>query len=140
LNPSSADASLDDPTLRRMIGFSRAAGFAGLEVVNLFAWRATEPRELVRAAMERDVVGLRNDEAIDTAARLSAVLVAAWGAVPTGLRKMHQTDRLRFRHRHVLSQLLEHGKPVLCLGHTLAGWPRHPLYVPNGRRLVAFAR
>lgn len=123
-----------------MISFSRAAGCAGLELVNLYAWRATDPRELELAAFHADIVGPRNNAAIDAAAREASIIVAAWGAVSTRLRKLHHADRVRFRHRDVLALLLAHRKGVQCLGHTTAGWPRHPLYVPNSRRLVAFAR
>lgn len=143
LNPSTADAELDDPTLRRCMAFSKAAGAAALELVNLFAYRATSPLELVRAAREQlDVVGLENDQAIAAAAARAELVIVGWGIVPTGLRKIGLPDRVRYRHREVLELLAwkaaAYGKRVSCLGHTTGGWPRHPLYVPGDRQLGPF--
>src|SRR5262245_13227298 len=76
LNPSTADADQDDPTIRRCLGFSRAWGAGGLVVVNLFALRATDPDQLRIAA---DPVGPDNDSHLSTAA-FGRLVVAAWGA------------------------------------------------------------
>jgi len=113
LNPSTADAQRDDPTIRRCIGFARAWGFGGVEVVNLFAWRATDPRELRRAA---DPIGPANDRAITLAAARSHAILAAWG--------VH--GALLDRDRQVTALLA--GSRVRCLAHTGNGAPRHPLY------------
>lgn len=145
LNPSTADAERNDPTIRRCIGFSQAAGAAAIEVVNLFALRATQPSELVRAAAEgAEVVGLANDQALELAASADLV-IAAWGIVPTGLRKIGMPDRVRFRHRDVEERLARRPWPaggsrerLRCLGHTTGGWPRHPLYVAATQALVLF--
>jgi hypothetical protein len=107
LNPSTADGRRDDPTIRRCIGFARAWGFGGVEVVNLFAYRATDPRELGRVG---DPVGPHNDRYIRRAIRRSRLVVLAWGA--------------RARARRLLSLRRAH-----CLGLTRAGQPRHPLYL-----------
>jgi len=77
LNPSTADASKDDPTIRKCIGFTTRMGFERLVVVNLFAWRATEPRELTQHV---DIIGPRNNEFIKSYAADAAVIVCAWGA------------------------------------------------------------
>ncbi len=115
LNPSTADAAADDPTIRRCIGFARAWGFGALEVVNLFAYRATRPADLFAAD---DPVGPRNDRFVRAAARSAAMVVAAWG--------VHGTRR--GRDADVLATLRILGS-VHCLGTTKRGQPRHPLFV-----------
>jgi hypothetical protein len=129
LNPSIADADLDDPTIRRCIGFSRSWGAPGIAVVNLFPWRATDPKEL-RAAMLRgeDVVnrGQRNhhmSQVMGTGGGGGRVIVA-WGATPWAAE---EGERLRNWG----------GGPwhFQCLGVTRSGAPGHPLYLPRRRRL-----
>jgi hypothetical protein len=114
LNPSTADARRDDPTIRRCIGFARAWGFGGVEVVNLFAWRATDPRELRRAA---DPIGPDNDRAIAKAAARNHAIIAAWGVHGALLERDRQVA------------VLLAGARVHCLARTGNGAPRHPLYV-----------
>ena len=82
LNPSTADAEVLDPTVRRCVGFARGWGFGSLEVVNLFAFRATDPRDLLRAAAP---VGAANDRAILDAASAADRVVVAWGTRGTHL-------------------------------------------------------
>src|SRR5881396_744410 len=77
LNPSTADAMHDDPTIRRCIGFARNWGFGGVDVVNLFALRATDPRALRRA---HDPVGPANDRHIASAGSRASLVILAWGA------------------------------------------------------------
>ena len=76
LNPSRADAATDDPTLRRVIGFARAAGFGQITVTNVYGWRSPSPSVLRRVA---DPVGVGNDQAILAAAAGADLIVAAWG-------------------------------------------------------------
>jgi hypothetical protein len=114
LNPSTADADRDDPTIRRCIGFARAWGFGRLDVVNLFAFRTALPGRLRGS---RDPVGPDNDRHIARAARDADAIVAAWGVHGALLR----------RDRAVLDLLAD--RPLLCLGRTRAGHPRHPLYL-----------
>jgi hypothetical protein len=113
LNPSTADEAANDPTLRRILGFSHASGFGSLEVVNLFAWRSPSPRALLCAP---DAVGPENDRYIREAVTRAGKVVAAWGN--EGARGG--------RERTVLSLI---SRPVFCLGTTGLGHPRHPLYV-----------
>jgi len=125
LNPSTADDQLDDPTIRRVIGFTRRLGYMHLTVVNLYAKRATKPADLWRAD---DPVGPDNDQVIAEEAWAAAVdgvpILAAWGANA-------RPDRVA----QVLS--IPHLAPRLhCLGTTLAGAPRHPLYLPWSAPLV----
>jgi hypothetical protein len=116
LNPSTADASRLDPTVRRCAGFASGWGAGALEVTNLFALRATDPKDL-RAAPEP--IGEGNDEAILAAALAADVVVCGWG--------IH--GALRERHRAVLTMLTGAGLEPLALGLTKGGHPRHPLYL-----------
>jgi len=131
LNPSRASdlppPEGDDPTLRKDIGFARRWGFGGVVKWNLFAFIATDPRDLVRAA---DPVGDRNDEAIvrwSTDARVGRVVVS-WGNVG-GFER---------RAEAVLSTLRAAGVELWCLGVNLGGAPQHELYVPYARALQRY--
>lgn len=117
LNPSTADATVDDPTIRRCIGFAKAWGYGGLIVVNLFAYRATNPKEL-SPLPRRVAAGPDNDAAIIEAVTGRDVIVA-WGALGT----------LYGRHLHVMALVLDHARSVAMLGKASGGQPRHPLYV-----------
>lgn len=125
LNPSTADATADDPTVRRCVGFARAWGCGGIEVVNLFAFRSPNPSDLLSAA---DPVGPENDGYVRRAAEQCRPVVAAWGAsFPPGPRV-----------GAVLDILARVGVPLMCLGVTKGGHPRHPLYVPAVAKLVPY--
>src|SRR5262245_57337522 len=115
LHPSTADAARDDPTIRRCMGLARRWGHGGIVVINLFAWRATDPAELARAA---DPVGPANDRALRQRAR-GLRLIAAWGCQGKLLGRADAALRLLG------------GRRLECLGVTAAGQPRHPLYVPG---------
>jgi len=132
LNPSTADANEDDPTIRRCEGFARAWGHGGLLVANLFAFRATDPRELV-AAIDRgdDAVGPDNNEAIRrlvTAADVS-LLVAAWGT----------RGYLGGRDAEVCRFVRESGRELCALRVSKDGFPGHPLYLPAALKPVPYA-
>lgn len=116
LNPSTADASIDDPTIRRVVGFSKRWGYTTAWVVNLFALRATDPKELKRAA---DPVGMLNDYVIRDRIEKADAIVAAWGA--------HGDYKLRSMEIERIVNNMD--RRLLCLGVTQAGHPRHPLYV-----------
>lgn len=117
LNPSTADGTQDDPTIRRCIGFARRRGLAGLQVVNLFALRSTDPAAL---RSHPDPVGPRNTEFILEAAK-DSLMVAAWGA--------HAFAGPRAAE--VAATLTGAGVNLQAWGTTKAGHPRHPLYLPN---------
>lgn len=124
LNPSTADARRDDPTVRRCIGFARDWGYGGIEVVNIFALRATDPRELRSA---RDPIGPRNDAFILRAAAGSPVVVA-WG--------IHGA----LGDRGVLAlKLFGARSRLLALGRTRSGAPRHPLYLRRDAQATEYA-
>lgn len=123
LNPSTATADTDDPTIRRVVGFSRRWGFGSAVVVNLFALRATRPGDLVASHCP---VGPDNDRAILEALSPSSDVVAAWGnhgRTPNPLSG-------RPRCEEVLDLISGRSKAVRCLARTKQGQPRHPLYLP----------
>jgi hypothetical protein len=81
LNPSTADHQLDDPTIRKCIGFTKRLGFESFAVVNLFALRSSDPGLLrTTAALGEDIVGPKNDETIAKLASQAALIICAWGA------------------------------------------------------------
>lgn len=129
LNPSRADALVDDPTIRRVSGLSHGWGFDGCVVVNLFGYRTSSPAELAVAA---DPAGPRNRRSIRAALAESTVgvVVAAWGgaAVPG----------LAAAARRVMADADELGLRVVAVGRNADGSPRHPLYVRAGTPLTTF--
>jgi hypothetical protein len=127
LNPSTADATLDDPTIRRCVGFAKRWGSGGIVVVNLFARRATDPAELLEHD-RADVVGPDNDEHLRAVFRTVDSVVCAWGAHPVVRRN---------RVGEVLS-LIPPGVEVSCLGTTKDGHPKHPLYLRADTERVPF--
>lgn len=125
LNPSTADAEVNDPTIRRCIGFARDWGYGSLEVVNLFSYRATRPQQLKQAS---DPVGERTDEFILAASDRTELLVLAWGNWGTLLN----------RDRKVLELLGD--RPYFCLSQNRSGQPGHPLYLHRDKQPVLFQK
>lgn len=128
LNPSTADALLDDPTIRRCIGFAKDLGAGALVVVNLFALRATNPDELLLTSFSP--VGPLNDVYILTAAALAAeggMVICAWGA--------HRAAGERAQK--VVSMLRAGGVTPMRLRMTKSGHPSHPLYLPANLRPIS---
>ncbi|TVP68103.1 MAG: DUF1643 domain-containing protein [Leptolyngbya sp. LCM1.Bin17] len=122
LNPSQADATVDDPTLRRCQGLAQSWGFGAIDVVNLFAYRTAHPRRLKQAS---DPVGPDNDAVLLTAAAQANQILLAWG----------NWGCLYHRDRAVLALLAPYQDKWTCLGRNRTGQPRHPLYVPRQRTL-----
>jgi hypothetical protein len=118
LNPSTADGDRDDPTIRRCIALARGWGYGGIEVVNLFAWRATHPRDLRSAAAPE---GPSNRRALWAAIGRAKAVVVAWG----------NDGAWRDAGARLLRRLGNEcaGKELACLGWTRLGHPRHVLYV-----------
>jgi hypothetical protein len=135
LNPSTADADDDDPTIRRCRSFAAANGYTGILVVNMFAYRATDPRDLPDDATV--ATGPWNGAAIARAIRECDTVVAAWGAryVPTIRRQ--RADHAGGTIRAIAAR---HGTRLVALGYTDDGAPRHPLMVPNGTPFVMWPR
>lgn len=127
LNPSTADADLDDPTIRRCMAFARRDGYGGISVFNLFALRATDPAELRKTS---DPFGPENRkhlaELAIRAADFRVPIVCAWG---TG-GWLADTALI-----HLLANS---GAELLCLGTTQAGHPKHPLYIKGSQPLEPF--
>jgi len=122
LNPSTADAAKDDPTIRRCAKFAERDGFGRLVVVNLFAFRSTDPDALLE---QEDPVGPENDAHIGRALIESSKVVLAWGANPIA------EDRGKMVALRICGVV-----PTFALGFTASGAPRHPLYVRGDAPLV----
>lgn len=114
LNPSTADERRNDPTIARCEKRARNLAYGGVDIVNLFAYRATRPIDLKAAV---DPEGPENLRLLHIAAEEAGCVVAAWG-VHGAFRG--QEDRVR---NHLK------GVPLYALGETQAGHPRHPLYM-----------
>lgn len=125
LNPSTADASQDDATIRRCIGFAQAHGFDALEVVNLFAYRATKPLDLRKAGYP---VGPDNDTHIRRVCTQAEAICIAWGANAKDLE----------RPQVVLPMLRELERPIQVLAITKSGVPQHPLFIQKAAQLHDF--
>jgi len=130
LNPSTADASIDDPTIGRCIGYSKAWGYGGLFVGNLYAYRATDPKDLWMATERRgeDIRGPDNDQWLCKMAPVSNLIVAAWGA---------HADPQRARG---VARLLAGFQDVHCIGRTKAAQPLHPLYKSKDLKPVLYSQ
>jgi len=112
LNPSTADEYVDDPTVRRCIGYARTWRYGSLVMANLFAYRSTSPSDLYTA---EDPVGPDNDRWLEDLAMYADLVVAAWG----------NHGQLNHRWKVVASNL----KNLYCLGMTKQRQPCHPLYL-----------
>ncbi|MFH7024540.1 MAG: DUF1643 domain-containing protein [Heteroscytonema crispum UTEX LB 1556] len=126
LNPSTADADKNDRTLTKCINFAHCWGYGSLEVVNLFAYRATKPPDLLLPA---DPVGLKNNCYIQLATRRADSIIVAWGG--------GKFPKIMNRNQEVLS--LISSKTLYSLGRlTKDGHPRHPLYLPVSTERICF--
>lgn len=125
LNPSDADAIVNDPTARRCVGFAKTCGFRSLHIVNLYALKATRPVHLWEHI---DPIGPENDgylrAALERATSLGGVVVAGWGTNA----KDERVEQFRGMARMV-------GASVWSLGVNQGGSPKHPLYVRADRAL-----
>jgi len=118
LNPSTADAVVDDPTIRRCIGFAERENMGGIEVVNLFAFRATDPKDMKAAA---DPIGPENDIVIRQALEDAEMVVCAWG----------NHGVYQGRSQAVLQLIRDEGHTPYSIGPCNGkgkGEPPHPLY------------
>lgn len=121
LNPSTADETTNDPTVRRCINYARRWGYGGMFMANIFAYRATDPADMKAAA---DPIGEHNDSFLNSMVAECETAVACWGT--------HGAHRER--HAEVTGFL----SGLKCFGKTKEGFPRHPLYLPNTAQLEDF--
>jgi len=121
LNPSTADEVQDDPTIRRCIKFSKDWGYSGLCMANIFAYRATDPKDMLKI---EDPVGVENDGYLMEYAANAGVVIAAWG------------NHGSHKGRHLEVKAMIPG--LHCLRVTKAGMPNHPLYLPQSLTPIAF--
>jgi hypothetical protein len=125
LNPSTADAFSEDPTIRRCLSFARRENAGGLVVVNLFALRSTDPRALLH---HPDPIGRLNNAFIRQSINAGGPVIAAWGS--------HKAAK--DRGPEVARSLKARGVELRCLGRTSERQPRHPLFVPGDAALEAY--
>ncbi|KLO31901.1 hypothetical protein ABW16_01850 [Mycolicibacter heraklionensis] len=121
LNPSTADAAADDPTIRRCMGFARAWRYDGIIVRNLYAYRSTDPRGLV--AID-DPIGPRNREFLTAGG--AGLTIVAWGSHPAASHWWHNCHGDVTDTAGALRQ-----RELWCLGINGNGSPKHPLYIPG---------
>lgn len=127
LNPSTADAERDDPTLRRELAFSRGWGFTRLVKGNLLDWRATQPKDLPGAL---DIArSAENLSALGEMASVADCIVLASGRIPA---------RFSSVFAETLSVLGAPEKSLFCLGQNADGSPKHPLYMRKDTPLSPF--
>jgi hypothetical protein len=124
LNPSQADATVNDPTIRRCLGFAQRWGYGRLEVVNLFAYRCTRPGALRQVA---DPIGADNDRHLIALAQRVEHIILAWG----------NWGSVGDRASDVLS-LFDDRSALFCLAVTQQGQPGHPLYLKNSQMPIPF--
>lgn len=124
LNPSTADADSDDPTLVKVQTFSRLWGYGSCVVVNLFAFRSTLP--LVMKEFSGNPEGAYNNDVILESARNSSLVVCAWG----------RDGSFRGRGKEVLAMLAEYKQSPHVLKINKDGSPMHPLYVAYETKLI----
>lgn len=126
INPSTADASLDDPTIRKMKGFASRLDGHSIIVGNIFAFRTPHVHEL---ELVLDPIGPENRHHHEQIISEADILIPCWG----GRNKV--PSQLWTHFDGGLELLKLSGKPVLCLGLTEGGDPKHPLYVPYSAEL-----
>ncbi|HEX2925063.1 MAG TPA: DUF1643 domain-containing protein [Ruminiclostridium sp.] len=124
LNPSTADTEEDDPTIRRCMNYARSWDYGGIKVVNLFAYRATNPKELTKVI---DPVGIENNKFITMAVQETGTVIAAWGTKGNYLS----------RQNHLMELELLYNLHYLEL--TKDGFPKHPLYLKADLKPIKWA-
>jgi len=131
VNPSTADAELDDATVRKWKGFvSRWSGFGNFTAANVFAYRATDVKEL-RAVT--DACGPENWATLERLIGSAQVVVPCWGRIDK------VPKQLRVYISRTLDLIMSSGKPVFVFGYTKNGMPQHPLMLPYNTTMIKIA-
>lgn len=125
LNPSTADAEIDDATIRSCIRLCRGESYGSFEVVNVFGWRATKPDELLKAL---DPCGPQNEWHVRAALGRCDIPICAWGAWPPA----------EAASAYVRNAIRAERPAAFCFGKTKSGAPRHPLYIKSGTPLEVY--
>jgi hypothetical protein len=124
LNPSTADDTFDDATIRRCVGFAKRWGYCGLVVTNLFAYRATDPKDLKALLLTnggfREAIGEDNTAHIDREARMAHLVVCAWGDNVDSMPEY-------IGRRDVDVMLMIGKRDLYCIRRTKKGNPAHPV-------------
>jgi len=128
LNPSTADATEDDPTIRRCIGFAKREGCGSISVKNVFALRSTDPSALAKHA---DPIGPDNYNWLihSRGVSLLTISVAGWGA-----RRPEKRLATGYKQAEAAMRICD----AYCFGKTKGGDPRHPLYLPKNADKIAY--
>ena len=129
INPSTADANLDDATVRKWIGFTERNGGRGFIVGNVFSLRSPNVKDL---ALSADPTTPENDHHLEQIIRKVDVLVPCWGNLSKVPKRLHE------HFGNLMFKLLESGKPVKCFGLTKSGDPKHPLMLGYSTELVEY--
>ncbi len=129
LNPSTADETKNDATIRRCIQFARDWGFCGVIITNAYAWCCTNPKKLKSVS---DPIGPDNDDVINRFQSQAGLIIAAWGTHCPLEREDQICQAIAQGQSDPLTRTLH------CLGRTKAGRPRHPLYLPKHSQLEVF--
>ncbi len=121
LNPSTADETLDDPTITRCINFAKNWGYGGIYMANLFAYRATNPNEIYSLI---DPIGVGNDDWLKKLSNEAAMTIAAWG-----------NHGLFMGRSKIVANLIQN---IYALKINKSGEPAHPLYLPVDSKPIRF--
>jgi hypothetical protein len=122
LNPSTATEVQNDPTVERCERRARTLGFGGFQVINIFAWRSTDPKKM---RVAKDPIGPDNDKTIMKACRWGDQIIAAWGTHGSHLNRGSEVEKI----------LRKSNKPIFHLGLSKGGHPKHPLYIAYSQKL-----
>ncbi len=126
LNPSTADADIDDHTTRRLNEFTRAWGYGGYYLCNLYAFRATEPADLFMETfpVSDPLDPEKNNNSILNTSRLASKIIFCWGNNGAADQRYYQVQKLF--------------PEAMCFGTTMSGQPKHPLYLPKEAELIKY--
>lgn len=128
VNPSTADASLDDQTVRKLRGFGQRLGWRRFIVGNVFSVRATDVREVATAS---DPFGPEHRRHMDEIIAEADILVPCWGD------RAKLPKALRPRLDDMMAELRRTGRPIFCWGLTAGGDPKHPMTLGYETPLIA---